>query len=240
MFQKAARSQSVVHASQIDNDPAFEGTHVLVPIILYLNKTTLDGLCRYSMFPLYISMANLSWEFYNERAGMKLCALLPIVEPDAKWPGAGYKSGSDEHKDLKQYIQHSSLSIVTESARLALYTGFDFTDPTGVPRKGVPQIFVIQKDLGEAGHIFGVKASHCDSCMVPPEQLNELRKGVDPGWPARTEADMKKVIQEMLDIRETPGSTKATVKALVDEHGVHPQMMRTKCPRPGARATFCG
>jgi hypothetical protein len=85
-----------------------------------------------------------------------------------------------------------------------------------------------------------VKASHCDSCMVLPDQLNELQKAVDPGWPARTEADMKKVIHEMLDIRETPGSTKAAVKALVDEHGVHPQMVRIKCPRPGARATFCG
>jgi hypothetical protein len=48
-------------------------------------------------------MANLSWEFYNERAGMELCALLLIVEPDANWPGAGYKPGSDEHKDLKRY-----------------------------------------------------------------------------------------------------------------------------------------
>jgi hypothetical protein len=47
-----------------------------------------------------------------------------------------------------------------------------------------------------------VKASHCDSCMVPPDQLNELRKAVDPGWPARTEADMKKVIHEMHDIRK--------------------------------------
>jgi hypothetical protein len=80
-------------------------------------------------------VANLSWEFYNERAGMELCTLLPIVEPDADWPGAGYKPGSGEHKDLKRYIQHSSLSIVTESARLASYTGFDFTDQTGVPWK---------------------------------------------------------------------------------------------------------
>jgi hypothetical protein len=186
------------------------------------------------MFPLYISVANLSWKFYNERAGMELCALLPIVEPDADWPGAGYKPGSDEHKDFKRYIQHSSLSIIMESARLASYTGFDFTDSTGVPRKGVLQIFIIQKDLGEAGHISGVKASHCDSCMVPPDRLNEsCGKRSNPGWPARTEANMKKVINEMLDIRETPRSTKATVKALVDEHGVHPQMVRTKCPRPG-------
>jgi hypothetical protein len=101
-----------------------------------------------------------------------------------------------------------------------------------------PADFVIQKDLREAGHIYGVKASHCDSCMVPRDRLYKLRKAVDPGWPARTEADMKKVIIEMIDIRETPRSTKAAVKALVDEHGVHPQMVRTKCPRPGARATF--
>jgi hypothetical protein len=127
---------------------------------------------------------------------------------------------------------------VTESGRLTSYAAF--TDRTGVPRKGIPPIFVIQKDLGEAGHISGVKVSHCDSCMVPPDQLNEVRKAVDPGWPVRTEADIKKVIHEMLDIRETPGSTKAAVKALVDEHCVHPQMVRAKCPRPGTRATFYG
>jgi hypothetical protein len=97
---------------------------------------------------------------------------------------------------------------VTESARLASYTGFDFTDPKVVPRKGVPQIFVIHEDLGEAGQISDVNASRCDSCMVSLDQLNDLRKAVDPGWPARTEADMKKVIHEMLNITGgTPGST---------------------------------
>jgi hypothetical protein len=59
------RLQPGVFASahlQVDGDPEFVGPHICVPIIGYLDKTTLDGLGRTSALPLYISVAKFSWK----------------------------------------------------------------------------------------------------------------------------------------------------------------------------------
>jgi hypothetical protein len=72
---------------QVDADPKFEGVdHIVLSIIVYMDKTTLDGLGRTSCYPLYLSLANFSWEVYNEQHGMVLCALLPCPVADADWP----------------------------------------------------------------------------------------------------------------------------------------------------------
>jgi hypothetical protein len=76
----------------VDADPEFEGVdHIVLPIIVYIDKTTLDGLGRTSCYPLYLSLANFSWEVYNEQHGMVLYALLPCAVADADWPHPGWK-----------------------------------------------------------------------------------------------------------------------------------------------------
>jgi hypothetical protein len=46
--------------AQIDADPAYEGAHCVIAIIVHIDKTTLDGLRKYSAFPVYISLGNYS------------------------------------------------------------------------------------------------------------------------------------------------------------------------------------
>lgn len=205
---------------QIDADPDFEGDHVVIPIIVYLDKTTLDGMGRYSAYPLYISIGNFSWEYYNEKEGMELCALLPIVSADSNWEGPGYKNGTDGFRDTKRRVQHDSMSIIFESGRKASYTGFDFIDPHGTPRKGVPQLFIIAKDLGEASAISGVKTNLCDSCHVPPKELNQLRKALGGDYAPREEERMKLALRDMFDLRDSKAPERR-VEELQWVNGLH-------------------
>jgi hypothetical protein len=41
----------------------------MIAIIVHIDKTTLDGLRKYSAFLMYISLANYSWDVYNLRSG---------------------------------------------------------------------------------------------------------------------------------------------------------------------------
>ena len=212
----------VYFRSQVDEDPKFVGPHICVPIIVYLDKTTLDGLGRTSAFPLYISTANFSWKVYNDKSGMQLCALLPCPVADADWKQPGWKPKSEGFKETKRYFMNWCLSIIFESARQASFTGFTFQDPKGVDRKAVPFIFVISKDLGEASAISSVRASACDSCLVPSEDLPSLKEACVHGFPTRREDDMWLVLQQMHDFREA-GAPKARILELVKEHGIHYQ-----------------
>ena len=207
---------------QVDGDPEFVGPHICVPIIVYLDKTTLDGLGRTSAFPLYISVANFSWKVYNDTTGMQLAALLPCPVADAHWPEPGWKPKSEGFRETKRYFMNWALSIVFESARQASFTGFTFQDPSGVKRKAVPFIFVISKDLGEASAISSVRSSACDSCLVPNEDLPSLKKAVTDGFPRRREDDMWLVLQEMHNHR-AHGAPKVRILELVKEHGIHYQ-----------------
>lgn len=213
---------------QIDADPAFQGDYVVLPIIIYLDKTTMDGLRRVSVFPMYVSLANFSWDFYNERGGLELVALLPQPKPDPDWPHPGYKKGTDAHRDLKRHINTSSLAIVTESARVASYTGIDFVDPHGVKRKGVPQLFCISKDLGEASTISNVKVNHCDSCLVPPKELNRLAEALAGEYTQRLEPQMRVAINAILDLKEDPDVPKVRVAEEINKYGVHAHMVRAR------------
>ena len=195
---------------------------------MYLDKTTMDGLRRVSVFPVYVSLANFSWEFYNERGGLELVALLPQPKPDPDWPHPGYKKGTDAHRDLKRHIITSSLAIIAESARLASHTGIDFVDPHGVKRKGVPQLFCISKDLGEASTISNVKCNHCDSCLVPPSELNRLSEALAGAYAPRLEPAMRAAVNAILDLKENPEVPRVRVTEKVRKHGVHPQMVRGK------------
>jgi hypothetical protein len=189
--------------SQVDGDPGFVGPRICVPIIVSLDKTTLDGLGRTSAFPLYISVANFSWKVYNDTTGMQLAALLPCPVADAHWPEPRWKPKSKGFRETKRYFMNLALSIVFESARQASFTGFTFRDPSGVKRKAVPFIFVIFKDLGKASAISSVRSSACDSCLVPNKDLPLLKKAVTDGFPRRREDDMWLVLQEMHNIART-------------------------------------
>ena len=85
--------------SQVDGDPEFVGPHICVPIIVYLDKTTLDGLGRTSAFPLYISVANFSWKVYNDTTGMQLAALLLALW---RMPTGPSQDGSQSPKGLEK------------------------------------------------------------------------------------------------------------------------------------------
>jgi hypothetical protein len=163
---------------QVDGDLTFVGPHICVPIIVYLDKTTLDGLGRTSAFPFkYISVANFSWKVYNDTTETQLAALLPCPVADADWPEPRWKPKSDGFRETKRYLMNWSLSIVFEFARQASFTGFTFQDPSGIKRKAVPFIFVISKDLSEAAAISSVRSSACDSCLVSKKDLPSLKKG---------------------------------------------------------------
>lgn len=204
----------------MDNDPNFVGEHIIIPIIVYLDKTTLDGLGRVSAFPLYIALGNFSWEVYNERNGMHLCALLPSVQADADWGQPGYKPNSEGFKETRRYFMHWALSIIFETARKASFTGTAVTDPNGVNHNAVPFLFVISKDLGEASAISGVLASFCDSCRVPRKELHLVTKANQRGYPARLEDDMWCVYQQMQRLRDA-GAPRARISELNKEHGIH-------------------
>jgi hypothetical protein len=203
-------------------NPEFVETHICVPIIVYINKTTLDGLGRTSAFPLYISVANFSWKVYNITTGMELAALLPCPVADAHWSEPGWKPKSEGFRETKRYFMNWTLSIVFEFARQAFFTGFTFQDPSGVKRKAVPFIFVIFEDLSEASAISSVRSSACDSCLVPNEDLPSLKKAVRDAFPRRREDDMWLVLQEIHNHR-AHGAPKVHILELVKEHGIHYQ-----------------
>ena len=204
----------------MDNDKGFVGEHIIIPIIVYLDKTTLDGLGRVSAYPLYISLANFSWEVYNQRNGMQLCALLPSVRADADWGPPGYKPNSEGFKETRRYFMHWSLSILFESARKASFTGTAVTDPHGVHHNAVPFLFVISKDLGEASAISGVLSSFCDSCLVPRKELSLVTEANRHGYPARLEDEMWCVYQQMAELRKA-GAPRVRITELSREHGIH-------------------
>jgi hypothetical protein len=204
----------------------------VVAIIVHIDKTTLEGLRKYSAFPVYISLGNYSWEVYNSKGGMELVGLLPQPEGDPNWPGEGYKPKSEGLRDTKRFM-HASLGIIFESARKASYTGFEFVDPNGVKQKGVSFIYVISKDLGEASSILGVRQTCCDSCLVPPNELNQLRHAVETGYLVRTEAAMKPLIHEILDLKDNPNVPWVRVTEKCEEYGVHPVIVSSlncDCP----------
>ena len=215
---------------QIDADPAFQGDYIVLPIIIYLDKTTMDGLRRVSVFPMYVSLANFSWEFYNSREGMELVALLPQPLADPHCPEPGYKPKSDAHRDLKRHFLTGALAIVTNDAREASYTGIEFKDPCGITRKGVPMIFCISKDLGEASAISNVMNNRCDSCLVPRDELHNLAGALAGEYGPRLEPEMRVAINGMLDLKDDPRVARARVIDERTKHGVHPQMVRTASP----------
>jgi hypothetical protein len=177
----------------------------VIAIIVHIDKTTLDGLRKYSAFPVFISLSNYSWEVYNQKGMMELVGLLPQPEADPDWRGEGYKPKSEGLRDTKRFFMHGSLGIMFESTRQASYTGFKFVDPDGVQRKGVPFIYVISKDLGEALSISSVRGNCCDSCLVPPNELNQLRHA------AETEGAMTPLIHEILNLKENPNIPRVRV-----------------------------
>jgi hypothetical protein len=197
----------------------------VIAIIVHIDKTILDGLRKYSAFPVCISLANYSWDVYNLRSGMELVGLLPQPEGDPDWPVEGYKPKSEGLWDRKRFFMHSSLGILFKSTKQASYTGFEFMDPDGVKRKGVPFIYVISKDLGEASFISGVGQTCCDSCLVPPNELNQLRHAVETGYPARTEAAMTPLIEEILNLKENLDVPQVRVTEKCKKYGVHPVMV---------------
>jgi hypothetical protein len=197
----------------------------VIVIIVHINKTTLDGLRKYSAFPVYISLANYSWDVYNLRSGMELVGLLPQLEGDPDWPVEGYKPKLEGLRDTKRFFMHGSLGIMFESIRQASYTGFEFVDPDGVKRKGVPFIYVISKDLEEASSILSVRQTCCDSCLVPPNELNQLRHAVETGYPVRTEAAMTPLIDKILKLKENPNVPQVRVTEKCKAYGVHPVMV---------------
>jgi hypothetical protein len=163
----------------------------VIAIIVHINKTTLDGLRKYSAFPVYISLANYSWDVYNLRSG-SWCSRRGT-------PTGRSRATSQNRRDFeirRGFFMHGSLGIMFESTRQALYTGFEFVDADGVKRKGVPFIYVISKDLGEASSISSVRQTCCDSCLVPLNELNQLRHAVETGYPLRTEAAITPLIDE--------------------------------------------
>ena len=188
---------------------------------MHIDKTTLDGLRKYSAFPVYISIANYSWKTYNEQGGMVLVALLPQPEADPDWPGAGYKPDSEGFRGTKRFFMHGALGIVFESARAASYTGFEFVDPFGDKRKGVPLLYAISKDLGEASSISGVRSNCCDSCLVGRKELNKVREALAGEYTVRTEADMCPKIMEIMDLQEG-GAPQVRITEKCQEYGVHP------------------
>ena len=210
-----------IFSSQIDADPAYEGAHVIIPIIVHIDKTTLDGLRKYSAFPVYIAIANYSWKTYNEQGGMVLVALLPQPEADPDWPGPGYKPDSEAFRGTKRYFMHGGLGIVFESTRLASHTGFEFVDPFGNKRKGVPLLYAISKDLGEASSISGVRSNLCDSCQVGWKEMNKLPEALAVTYPIRTEADMCPKIIKIMDLQDE-GAPQVRITEKCQEYGVHP------------------
>jgi hypothetical protein len=175
----------------VDADPEFEGVdYIVLPIIVYMDRTTLDGLGRTSCYPLYLSLANFSREVYKTQHGMVLCALLPCPVADADWPHPGWKPKSEGFKETKRFFLNWALSIIFESAHLASFRGVDIVDPNGVKRKAVPFIYCISKDLGEASSISSVRSSACISCLVPRKELACLRKACETGDPPRCEGAM--------------------------------------------------
>lgn len=204
----------------MDEDPKFEGDHIIVPIIVYLDKTTLDGLGRTSCFPLYLAVGNVSWEVYNQTTGMVLAALLPCLQADSDWPHPGWKPRSEAFKETQRYFMHWALSIVFESTRLASYTGFSMKDPAGVSHNAVPFIYVISKDLGEASSISGVRSSSCDSCLVPSKELHCITHANQGGYGARLEDNMWLVFNKMHRHR-LAGAPQERIRELNDEHGIH-------------------
>jgi hypothetical protein len=141
---------------------------------------------------------------YNLRSGMELVGLLLQPEGDFDWPVEGYKLKLEGLWDTKRFFMHGSLGIMFESTRQASYTGFEFVDPDGVKQKGVPFIYVVSKDLEEASSISDVRQTCCDSCLVPPNELSQLRHAVETGYPVRTEAAMTPLINEILNLEENP------------------------------------
>ena len=221
--------------AQIDADPAFQGDHIVLPIIIYLDKTTMDGLRRVSVFPMYVSLANFDWEFYNAREGMELVALLPQPHPDPHWPEPGYKPDTDAHRDLKRWFLTSSLAIITEDARQASFTGIEFQDPRGVTRKGVPMLYCISKDLGEASTISNVMSNHCDSCLVRPEKLHDLPGALAGEYGPRLEPNMRAAVNGLIDLKEDPTVSKKAVAEERRKNGVHSQMVRAAYTRHSHR-----
>lgn len=210
-----------VFSSQIDANPAYEGAHVIIPIIVHIDKTTLDGLRKYSAFPVYIAIGNYSWKTYNEQGGMVLVALLSQPEADPDWPGPGYKPDSEGFRGTKRYFMHGGLGIVFESTRQASLSGFEFVDPFGNKRKGVPLLYAISKDFGEASSISGVRSNLCDSCQVGWKEMNKLPEALAGTYPIRTEADLCPKIMKIMDLQDG-GAPQVRITEKCQEYGVHP------------------
>jgi hypothetical protein len=98
-------------------------------------------------------------------------------------------------------------------------------DSDGVKQKGVPFIYVISKDLKQASSILGVMQTCCDSCLVPPNELNQLRHAVETGYPVRTEAAMTPLIDEILKLKENPNVPQVRMTEKCKKYGVHPVMV---------------
>jgi hypothetical protein len=199
----------------------------VIVIIVHIDKTTLDGLRKYSAFPVYISLANYLWDVYNLRSGMELVGLLPQPEGDPDWPVKGYKPELEGLWDTKRFSMHGSLGIMFESTRQTSHTCFEFVDLDRVKQRGVPFIYVISKDLGEASSISGVRQTCCKFCLVPPNELNQLRHAVETGYPVRTEAAMTPLIDEILKLKENPNVPQVRVTEKCKKYGVHPVMVST-------------
>jgi hypothetical protein len=162
---------------------------------------------------------------YNLRSGIELVGLLPQPEGDPGWPVEGYKPKSEGLRDTKRFFMRGSLGIMFESTRQASYTGFEFVDPDGVKLKGVPFIYVISKNLGEASSILGVRQTYCDSCLVPPNELNQLRHAFETGYSVRTEEAITPLIDEILKPKENPNVPQVQVTEKCKEYGIHPVMV---------------
>ena len=116
---------------------------------------------------------------------------------------------------------HDGLGLLCESTRQASFTGFEFVDPFGTKRKGVPLLYAICKDLGEASSISGVRSNCCDSCLVPRLDLNQLRPVLAGTHPTRTEAAMAPRIQEVLAMK-AEGAPQIRITEKCQEYQLHP------------------
>ena len=108
-----------------------------------------------------------------------------------------------------------------ESTRLASLCGFEFVDPFGNKRKGVPLLYAISKDLGEASSISGVRGNLCDSCQVGWKEMNKLPEALAGTYPIRTEADLCPKIMKVMDLQDE-GAPQVRITEKCQEYGVHP------------------
>jgi hypothetical protein len=156
---------------------------------------------------------------------MELVGLLPQPEGDPDWPVEGYKSKLEGLQDTKRFSMHSSWGSSSNLPDRHRTPASNSWTRNGVKRKGVPFIYVISKDLVEALSISGVRQTCCNSCLVPSNELNQLRHAVETGYPFWTEAAMTPLIEEILNLKENPNVPQVQVTEKCKEYGVHPVMV---------------